>query len=81
MSTRPNLKYRIGLGDWDAATPQWRANLDAWAARNHYDVVIDLTDLGPMNDHVRDIEMLDRDKLENGDSDYTTWPRQSGGGI
>lgn len=78
---RPKLKYRVSLGDWDGATPEIRKKMDEWCLANNYELVIDASDLGDMNDHVRDMETRDMDKLENGDSDYTVWPQQSGGSV
>jgi hypothetical protein len=51
--------------------------MDAWCAQYGYELVIDLTDLGPLNDHVRDMQPTrDFDKLENGRDDYECFPPQ-----
>ncbi len=81
LDARPKQKYRLGLGDWDAATPAQRAAMDLWCAAQGYELVIDLTDLGRLNDHVRDMETRDMDVLENGREDYSIWPRQAGGAV
>ncbi len=81
LAARPKLKYRLSLGDWGAATPEQRVAMDAWCAQHNYELVIDASDLGEQNDHVRDMDTLDRDKLENGHDDYSVWPKQSGGSV
>lgn len=82
QGARPKQKYRLGLGDWSAATPEQRVAMDAWCAKNNYELVIDINDLGPMNDHVRDMDVWDKDLLEKDPEDINeVLIRQSGGGV
>lgn len=70
-------KYRLGLGDWLAASAEQRTAMDLWCAQHNYELVIDAADLGEMNDHVRDMEPTkDHDKLELGHDDYEVTPPQ-----
>lgn len=77
---RPKQKYRLGLGDWDAATPEQRAAMDLWCAAHGYELVIDLNDLGPMNDRVSDMEPtrdFDKERERDNQDDYETFPAQA----
>ena len=76
LAARPKPIHWVSLGDWQ--DEKYRAELTTWADKAGYTIGINADDLGPMNDHVRDMELRDLDVLENGHDDYSVWPKQSG---